>query len=277
MATSGETISFADYERRCNRVAHLFRDLGLQRLDHVAFLMENNPRMLEVTGGAERTGLYFTCINSYLSPEEVAYIVNDSDAQVLISSAAKREVAAALPPLVSEGAPLPHGRRHRRRAGRATRTRLPRYPDTNVHGRATRRRDVVLVGHDGTAEGDPAPDAGAGTEQAARRDGVRQGHVRVPRRDDVSVARAAVPLGPAGERGGDAATRIDSRDHGALRSRAVPATRRALRRHELADGPDDVLAAVEAAGRREGTSTTCRRSRRSCTRLRRVPFRSRKR
>ena len=55
--------------------------------------------MLEIGGGAERTGLYFTCINSYLSPEEVAYIVNDSDARVLISSAAKREVAAALPPL----------------------------------------------------------------------------------------------------------------------------------------------------------------------------------
>jgi long-chain acyl-CoA synthetase len=99
MATSGETISFAEYESRCNRVAHMFRDLGLQRLDHVAFFMENHPRMLELGGGAERTGLYFTCINSYLSPEEVAYIVNDSDAQVLIASAAKREVAAALPPL----------------------------------------------------------------------------------------------------------------------------------------------------------------------------------
>src|SRR3954469_14755604 len=99
MATSGETISFGEYEARANRVAHLFRDLGLKRLDHVAFLMENNPRLLEVGGGGERTGLYFTSINSYLSPEEVAYIVNDSDAQVLISSAAKREVAAALPPL----------------------------------------------------------------------------------------------------------------------------------------------------------------------------------
>jgi long-chain acyl-CoA synthetase len=99
MATSGETISFAEYEADCNRIAHLFRDLGLERTDHVAFFMENNPRMLEAGGAAERTGLYFTCINSYLSPEEVAYIVNDSDAQVLISSAAKREVAAALPPL----------------------------------------------------------------------------------------------------------------------------------------------------------------------------------
>src|SRR5688572_17601827 len=93
MATSGETISFGEYEARCNRFAHLYRDLGLQRLDHVAFLMENNPRLLEAEGAAERTGLYYTCINAYLAAEEVAYIVNDSESQVLIASAAKKGVA----------------------------------------------------------------------------------------------------------------------------------------------------------------------------------------
>ncbi|HEY2815099.1 MAG TPA: AMP-binding protein [Acidimicrobiales bacterium] len=99
MATTGETISFGEHEARSNRVAHLLRDLGLKRLDHVAIFMENNPRMFEFEAGAERTGLYFTCINSYLSPEEAAYIVNDSESQVLLSSAAKREIAAALPAL----------------------------------------------------------------------------------------------------------------------------------------------------------------------------------
>ena len=93
MATSGETITYAEYEARCNRLAHFFRDIGLQRGDHVAFFMENNPRMLECEGAAERSGLYFTCVNSYLSAEEVAYIVNDSQSQVLISSGAKRAVA----------------------------------------------------------------------------------------------------------------------------------------------------------------------------------------
>jgi len=99
MATSGETVTYGEYDARCNRLAHLFRDLGLQRLDHVAFFMENNPRMLEAEGAAERTGLYYTCINSYLSVDEVAYIVNDCEAQVVITSAAKRDVAAALPEL----------------------------------------------------------------------------------------------------------------------------------------------------------------------------------
>ena len=99
MASTGATLTFAEYEARSNRVAHLFRDLGLQRGDHVAILMENNPRMLEVEGAAERTGLYYTCINSYLAAGEAAYVVNDCEAQVVVSSAAKRDIAVELPAL----------------------------------------------------------------------------------------------------------------------------------------------------------------------------------
>ena len=97
MATSGEIVTFAEYEAAANRLAQLFRHAGLRRRDHVAFLMENNPRMLECEGAAERTGLYFTCINHYLAPDEVAYIVNDSGARLVVSSAAKWEVAEQLP------------------------------------------------------------------------------------------------------------------------------------------------------------------------------------
>src|SRR3954469_800173 len=99
MATSGETVTFREYEARANRLAHLVRQAGLRRRDHIAILMENTPRMLECEGAAERTGLYFTCINSYLAPDEVAYIVNDCQARVFITSAAKREVALQLPAL----------------------------------------------------------------------------------------------------------------------------------------------------------------------------------
>src|SRR5438445_1310234 len=99
MATSGEVVTMGDYEARCNRLAHLYRAAGLSRTDHVAFFMENNPRMLECEGAAERTGLYYTCINSYLSAEEVAYIVNDCQARIVVTSAAKRDVALQLPAL----------------------------------------------------------------------------------------------------------------------------------------------------------------------------------
>jgi len=99
MATSGQVVTFAEYEAAANQMAHLLRETGLSHRDHMAIFMDNDPRMLEVEGGAERTGLYFTCVNSYLSAEEVAYIVNDSESRVVMTSAAKAEVASKLPAL----------------------------------------------------------------------------------------------------------------------------------------------------------------------------------
>jgi len=93
MAASGETVTYGEYEASCNRAAHLLRAAGLGRGDHIAVLMENSPQLLEIEGAAERTGLYFTLINTYLAPDEVAYIVGNSRARVLFSSTACREVA----------------------------------------------------------------------------------------------------------------------------------------------------------------------------------------
>jgi long-chain acyl-CoA synthetase len=93
MGASGETVTFAEFEAHCNQIAHLLRSAGLQRGDHIAVFMENSITMLEIEGAAERTGLYYTLINSYLAPDEVAYIITNSDSRLLFSSAAKREVA----------------------------------------------------------------------------------------------------------------------------------------------------------------------------------------
>ena len=95
MASSGETVTFGEYEDRANRAAHLLRDAGLRRGDHVAVFIENSPVMLEIEAGAERTGLYFTLVNTHLSADEVAYIVANSQSKALFSSAAKREAAEA--------------------------------------------------------------------------------------------------------------------------------------------------------------------------------------
>lgn len=93
MANSGETITFGELEARSNRIAHLLRAQGLQRLDHYAIFMENHPRYIECCSAGERTGLYYTCINSYLTAEELAYIINNSESRVLFTSRAKQDVA----------------------------------------------------------------------------------------------------------------------------------------------------------------------------------------
>ena len=93
MAQTGEAITYAELEARSNRLAHFLRKRGLNRLDHYAILMENNARYVECCGAGERAGLYFTCINSYLTADEVAYIVNNSESKILITSQEKRETA----------------------------------------------------------------------------------------------------------------------------------------------------------------------------------------
>ena len=95
MASTGQVVTYTEHEARCNRLAHLLRAHGLRRLDHYSVFMENNDRYLESCGAGERSGLYYTCVNSYLTADELAYILDNSESQVLITSRAKREVAMA--------------------------------------------------------------------------------------------------------------------------------------------------------------------------------------
>src|SRR5437763_1245591 len=93
MAQTGEAVTYAELEARSNRLAHFLRSRGVKRLDHYSILMENNARYIECCTTGERAGLYFTCINSFLTADEVAYIVNNSESKVLIFSEAMRAVA----------------------------------------------------------------------------------------------------------------------------------------------------------------------------------------
>ena len=95
MARSGEVVTYGELDARSNRLAHLLRSLGLKRLDHYAVFMENQSRFIECCSAGYRSGLYYTCVNSFLTASELAYIVNNSLSQVLITSRAKRDVALA--------------------------------------------------------------------------------------------------------------------------------------------------------------------------------------
>ncbi|HEX2850628.1 MAG TPA: AMP-binding protein [Acidimicrobiales bacterium] len=100
MATGGETVTYRELDERSTRLARLWRDAGLRRGDHVALLSENHPRYFEVYWAAVRSGLYITAVNRYLSPDEAAYIVDDSGARSLIASAGVGELAAEVAELV---------------------------------------------------------------------------------------------------------------------------------------------------------------------------------
>lgn len=93
MATTGESLTYREYEERTNQLAHFLRAKGLNRLDHYSIFMENNAYYLECCGAGERSGLYYTCVNSYLKSEELAYILNNSESKVLITSRDKLATA----------------------------------------------------------------------------------------------------------------------------------------------------------------------------------------
>jgi long-chain acyl-CoA synthetase len=48
MAGSGETVTYRQLDQQSNRIAQLFRALGLKAGDHIALFLENNPRFFEI-------------------------------------------------------------------------------------------------------------------------------------------------------------------------------------------------------------------------------------
>jgi acyl-CoA synthetase (AMP-forming)/AMP-acid ligase II len=91
-----DVITYRELDERSRQVARLLHARGLGRGGSVAIFLENHPRYLEVAWAAQRTGLAYTTINSHLTVDEAAYIVNDCDATLVVSSAALTSVAAGL-------------------------------------------------------------------------------------------------------------------------------------------------------------------------------------
>jgi len=96
MAETGFAVTFSELEKRANQGAQLFRELGLERGDHIAILLENHPRFFQIAWAAQRSGLYYTAISWRLQPDEVEYIVNNCGAKVFITSLPRRDVVERL-------------------------------------------------------------------------------------------------------------------------------------------------------------------------------------
>jgi acyl-CoA synthetase (AMP-forming)/AMP-acid ligase II len=96
MAGSGRIVSYRELAVRSDRCAQLFRSLGLRPGDGIALCLENHPYYFEVCWAAHNAGLYYTPISSRLKTEEIAYIVRDCGARVLITSTTLPAAAADL-------------------------------------------------------------------------------------------------------------------------------------------------------------------------------------
>ena len=91
----GATRSFAEVNANANRLVRLMRKAGLKAGDGVALVMSNRHEFLEVQSATLRAGFRITPVNWHLTAEEVAYILNDCEAQALFGEARIATVAAA--------------------------------------------------------------------------------------------------------------------------------------------------------------------------------------
>jgi acyl-CoA synthetase (AMP-forming)/AMP-acid ligase II len=96
ITSSGQIVTFAELEARSCRLAQALYAEGLRVGDHVAVLLPNDHRTHEVVWGLQRSGLYSTVVNTHLTADEAAYIVNDCGAKVLITSTALSSLAEEL-------------------------------------------------------------------------------------------------------------------------------------------------------------------------------------
>ena len=79
-----ESISYREFHQRALTIGGNLQALGLKPGDRVAFCLANSPRILESIFACFAAGLVVVPINARLHPREIAYIVSNAGAQVLI-------------------------------------------------------------------------------------------------------------------------------------------------------------------------------------------------
>lgn len=100
MAGTGRVLTYGQLEDNSARLAAALHGLGLRKGDVIALLSDNTAEAFEIYWAALRSGLYITAVNWHLAPDEAAYILADSGAQVAIASAGVRELAEQVADLV---------------------------------------------------------------------------------------------------------------------------------------------------------------------------------
>jgi fatty-acyl-CoA synthase len=90
-------LTYRELAAQATAMAHAMRAGGIQPGDRVAYLMPNLPEMLVAQFAVPLAGGVLVSVNTRLSDEEIAYILNHSGAKVLVTdSAFLPQVASAL-------------------------------------------------------------------------------------------------------------------------------------------------------------------------------------
>jgi acyl-CoA synthetase (AMP-forming)/AMP-acid ligase II len=78
-------LNFGELDDRCNRMSNLLAGLGMEKAERAAILFNNDYRFLECMFGAMRIGAIPVPLNTRMSDEALAYILEDSGAKLLLA------------------------------------------------------------------------------------------------------------------------------------------------------------------------------------------------
>ena len=79
-----EAITYKELDDRSIQLANFFRSQGLEKGDHVVLYAKNDLKFFEIAWAAYRSGIYLTPANAWLKTDELIYIINNSDAKVIL-------------------------------------------------------------------------------------------------------------------------------------------------------------------------------------------------
>ena len=80
----GRVLTYGELLARSRAITRGLGALGLTRGDALAVVLPNHRAFLETWLAATESGLYFVPVNSHLAPAEAAYVVANSEAEVLV-------------------------------------------------------------------------------------------------------------------------------------------------------------------------------------------------
>ena len=85
VAHDGTAYTYAEVDERVNRLAHAFADRGIGQGDRVALLAPNTHYFIESLYATNRLGAVFVPMNYRLGPDELAYILRDCAADLVVA------------------------------------------------------------------------------------------------------------------------------------------------------------------------------------------------
>jgi carnitine-CoA ligase len=97
----GARVSYADFERRANRLAHALRSLGVAKGDRVTLALGNSIDYVAAAFGALKAGAVLHPVNAALGADELGYVLGHAEPRVLVTSPETG--------LLGRGVPLPAG------------------------------------------------------------------------------------------------------------------------------------------------------------------------